>query len=77
MAFAQFMATPTGRGIRVVAGIILIALGLLVVEGTAGIILVIVGILPVLAGLLNVCLVAPLIGAPFSGSQVNRPTRNR
>lgn len=73
MAFAQFMATPMGRGIRVVAGIVLIALGLLVVEGTGGIILAVIGILPIFAGAANVCLVAPLIGAPFSGSQVNKP----
>lgn len=73
MAFAQFMATPLGRGIRVVAGIVLIALGLLVVEGTGGIILAVIGILPIFAGAANVCLVAPLIGAPFSGSQVNKP----
>jgi len=69
MAFAQFMATNMGRGIRVVAGIVLIALGLLVVEGTGGIILAVIGIVPILAGVFNVCLIAPLLGAPFSGSQ--------
>lgn len=73
MAFAQFMATPMGRGIRVVAGIVLIALGLLVVEGTGGIILAVIGLMPILAGALNICLIAPLIGAPFSGSQLNKP----
>lgn len=73
MAFAQFMATPLGRGIRVVAGIVLIALGLLVVEGTGGIILAVIGLMPILAGALNICLIAPLIGAPFSGSQLNKP----
>ena len=37
--FVKFMASPAGRITRVVAGIILVALGLLVLKGTGGIIL--------------------------------------
>jgi hypothetical protein len=72
MAFAKFMAGPLGRIIRIVAGVALIALGLLNIGGTTGVIVAIVGAVPVLAGLFNVCLVAPLIGAPFSGSEALR-----
>ncbi len=72
MAFAKMMASMGGRLVRIVAGLILIALGLLVVEGTGGIILAVVGVLPVLAGVFNVCLIAPLIGAPLSGNDALR-----
>jgi hypothetical protein len=67
MAFAKLMATPMGRGIRILAGIVLIVVGLLVVQGTAGLVLAVVGIAPILAGVFNFCLIAPLIKAPFSG----------
>lgn len=67
MGFAKFMAGTTGRLIRIIAGVVLILVGLQVVGGTAGIIIAIIGVLPILAGVLNICLIAPLIGAPFSG----------
>lgn len=67
MAFAKMMASPLGRLIRIVAGIALIVIGLVSVQGVGGIVLAVIGVLPILAGVFNVCLVAPLIGAPFSG----------
>lgn len=67
MSFAKFMATPPGRLARIIAGIILIALGLFVLEDTVGLIVAVIGIAPVAAGVFNVCLIAPIIGAPFSG----------
>ena len=66
MSFAHFMAGPIGRGIRVVAGIVMIVAGLLI-GSTGGYVLVAVGLLPLLAGLLNVCVIAPVLKAPFSG----------
>jgi hypothetical protein len=63
------MAGTTGRLVRIIAGIVLILVGLLVVGDTAGIIIAVIGVLPILAGVLNVCLIAPLIGAPFSGKE--------
>ena len=75
MALAAFMAQPIGRGIRIVLGLALILVGLYVIEGTAGWIVAIVGLLPILAGALNVCLIAPLIGAPFRGADVPQHSR--
>ncbi len=69
MGFARFMAGTVGRLVRIIAGVALILVGLLVVRDTGGIILAIVGVLPILAGVFNVCLIAPIIGAPFSGSK--------
>ena len=68
--FVKFMSSTTGRITRIVAGIALIALGLLVVQGVGGIILAIVGLLPLVAGLFDFCVFAPLFRAPLSGKQV-------
>lgn len=67
MGFAKFMAGPVGRLARIIAGVALILVGLLVVKDTGGLILAVIGIVPILAGVFNVCLIAPVIGAPFSG----------
>lgn len=69
MGFAKWMAQPLGRLIRIIAGIVLIALGLGVIGDTAGLIVAIIGVLPILAGVFNICLIAPLIGAPFQGKK--------
>jgi hypothetical protein len=70
LAFARFMASPIGRLARVVLGVVLILIGLFVVEGTWGTIIAIIGVIPVAAGIANVCLIAPLLGVPFRGSDV-------
>ncbi len=70
MAFAKFMASPLGRGVRIVAGLVLIAAGLLVVKDTGGLILAIVGLVPLVAGSIDVCLFAPLFGGPLQGMKV-------
>ena len=66
MLFARFMASPTGRGVRVAAGLALIVAGL-VIGSAGGYVLAVVGLVPLLAGALNVCLIAPILKAPFSG----------
>lgn len=67
MGFAIFMAGWLGRGLRIAAGVALIVYGLSL-GGTTGNIVAAVGLLPILAGVLNLCLIAPLIGAPLRGS---------
>ena len=68
-SFVRFMASAAGRILRIVAGAGLIAWGLLGVGGNDGYILAAIGALPMLTGLLNVCAVGPLFGAPLSGSK--------
>ncbi len=68
--FINFMASAAGRIVRVVAGIALIAWGLLGLGGTGGTIVAIVGALPLLAGLFDFCVFAPLFGAPLSGPKI-------
>ena len=66
MSFARFMAGSVGRGARVVLGLALIAWGILL-GSAGGFILAIVGLAPLLTGISNVCPIAPLLKAPFSG----------
>jgi hypothetical protein len=70
MSFAKFMSSLAGRILRIAAGIALILIGLMVVEGTAGIILAIVGLVPLVAGVFDFCLFGALLGAPLRGSEV-------
>ena len=70
MAFARFMSSTTGRLLRIVAGLALIALGVFYFTGTTGIIVALIGVVPLLAGVFNVCVFAPLFGGPFNGRAV-------
>lgn len=65
--FVKFMISPVGRVIRVVAGIALIVWGLMGIGGTAGILVAIVGAVPLLAGIFDFCVFAPLFGGHLSG----------
>lgn len=79
-AFACFMAKPAGRLLRIALGVALIAWGWSLRDETAGTVLVILGVVPILAGVLNFCLIAPIIGAPFSGRAAlgaERPSQHR
>ncbi len=68
--FIKFMASTAGRVTRVAAGIVLVLWGLLGIGGTAGIVVTVVGLVPLLAGLFDFCVFAPLFGAPLSGPQI-------
>jgi hypothetical protein len=79
MAFARFMSRPTGRIIRAVIGLALVALGFWM-GGAAGIVVGIVGLVPLAAGVFNFCLIGPLIGGYFDGrknleGETRRPRR--
>ncbi len=67
--FISFMASPAGRLARIVAGVALIAWGLLGIGGTTGIIVAVIGAVPLLAGLFDVCLLATLFSCPLSGAK--------
>ena len=68
--FVSFMASTTGRIVRVVAGLALIAWGLMGLTGTTGIIVAVIGAVPLLAGVFDFCVFAPLFGAPLSGPKI-------
>jgi len=73
MRFAEFMSSPLGRGLRVVMGGLMVYLGLSVVGGVGGTILAAAGVIPIATGLLNVCILGPLLGAPMRGSTKTLP----
>lgn len=69
MELARFMATPAGRGIRILFGLVLIWFGV-AMDKPAGYVLEVLGLIPIIAGVLNLCLLAPLLGAPLRGRDV-------
>lgn len=69
-SFVNFMASSIGRIVRIVAGVVLIAWGALGLGGTTGIIVAVIGAVPLLAGIFDFCIFAPLFGRPLSGPQI-------
>ena len=68
--FVSFMASTTGRIFRLVVGIALIAWGWFGLGGVTGIVVAVIGLLPLLAGVFDFCVFAPLFGAPLSGPKI-------
>lgn len=66
----KFLASTYGRIVRVIAGIALVVWGLMGLGGTVGIIVAVVGAVPLLAGIFDFCVFAPLFGAPLSGTKI-------
>ena len=73
MSFARFMASPLGRGVRILLGLALIAWGLGSVGGTRGWIIAIAGLLPLTLGTINGCILAPFLRVPFRGADLPKP----
>jgi hypothetical protein len=71
----SFLASSIGRGVRVVAGAILILVGLFVVNGLWVWVLTIIGLVPLLAGLFDVCVFAPLFKLPFGGAALREAVK--
>jgi hypothetical protein len=69
MGIARWMARPTGRAVRVAAGGVLIGVGISMHNST-GVVLMVVGLVPLIAGVSNVCVLAPALNCPFRGGQV-------
>jgi DUF2892 family protein len=68
-AFVGFMQTPAGRVLRMVAGIVFIAVGAVFVQGVWGTVIAVVGMVPLIAGMVGICLVAPLAGYTLRGER--------
>lgn len=69
MKFSLFMSSPSGRILRVVAGAALLVVGILL-QSVLGIVIAVVGAAVMLAGALDVCLIAPLLRVPFMGRNI-------
>jgi hypothetical protein len=71
-AVFRFLASPAGRVVRVIAGVVLIVVGIAVVNGAIGWILAVVGLVPLVAGVFDWCFFAPLFGLPFVGPRLRQ-----
>lgn len=67
MQFMQFMTSTMGRTARIVAGLVIISIGLFVVQGTIGTVMAVVGLVPIAGGLFDFCLAGVALGYPFDG----------
>jgi uncharacterized oligopeptide transporter (OPT) family protein len=67
MNIVEFMQSKAGRGARIAAGVILIIVGALVVQGWAGVLIAVVGLVPLAAGVFDFCLLGPLFGTDLRG----------
>ena len=67
-----FMASTAGRITRIIAGVVLIVAGILVGGGWWA--LAVVGLVPLAAGILDVCVFAPLFRRPFNGARLRATT---
>ena len=66
----SFLASPAGRAVRIAAAIALVVWGVWGLGSTAGLVVAIVGLVPLIAGLFDFCVFAPLFGAPLSGPKI-------
>lgn len=67
MNIVEFMRSKAGRGARIAAGVLLIIVGAVVVQGWAGVVIALVGLVPLAAGVFNFCLLGPLFGTDLRG----------
>ena len=65
-----WMASSAGRVVRIIAGIALVVWGLIGLGGPTGLIIALIGAVPLLAGLSDFCVFAPLFGNPLSGQKI-------
>jgi len=74
-AFFRFMASPAGRFLRIVAGIILMVVGLVWIHGPGSWIVAAIGLVPLAAGVFDWCVIALLFGLPFVGERLRQAVR--
>jgi len=70
MRFARFMASPVGRGGRIILGVGLIVGGIGATGGPAGWAMAVAGLLPLTLGTINGCIFAPVLHVPFRGADL-------
>lgn len=66
--FVCFMRGRSGRMARAGLGIALIAVGLLLIGGTAGALVAAFGLVPIASGATGICPLGPLFGTDFHGN---------
>ena len=72
MKIVKFMTSGMGRGARIVLGLVILSVGLLVVQGTPGLIMAVVALVPLAGGVFDYCLVGAALGYPFWGAEARK-----
>jgi hypothetical protein len=75
MGFISYMASVSGRSLRMTAGAIIVVLAVVALHGVLEAIVVILGAVLIAVGIFDVCLFAPLVGKPFSGKAIRANRR--
>lgn len=75
MAILNFLGSQSGRIARIVAGLALIAAG--IVAGGGWLALAVVGLLPLAAGVFDFCVFGPLFSLPFFGPKFRQAMVSR
>jgi hypothetical protein len=65
----QFLESVTGKTLRAILGLVLLALGIFVIQGVWGIVVDIIGVIVLVAGLFGILLLAPLFGYTVTGQK--------
>ena len=68
--FVFFLASNTGRIVRIIGGFALVVLGRFGFSGMNALVVILIGAVPLLAGAFDICVFAPLFGAPLSGPKI-------
>ena len=71
LRFARFKSSPLGRIVDTSLGLLLMGWGLST-SSLVGNLAIVVGVLAFLAGVLNVCWAAPILGIPFRGKDISK-----
>jgi len=66
------MTSSKGRAARVIAGLVILAVGLAVVQGTLGLILALIALVPIAGGVFDFCLAGVALGYPFRGADARQ-----
>ena len=67
--FAQFMASPVGRWLRIIIGVALVVWGWSM-HSSSGNVLAILGLVPIAAGVFDFCLISKILRSPFWGRDI-------
>lgn len=73
--FARFINSPSGRILRLVAGVGFLVVGYLFRDNLLGLIAMVWSIIPLSAAIFDLCYVSAILGGPLSGAKIRERQR--
>ena len=73
--FARFISSPSGRILRLVAGVGFLVVGYLFRDNLLGLIAMVWSIIPLSAAAFDLCYVSAILGGPLSGAKIREGQR--